>query len=262
MTIRVIYDASAFADSLNSFGHSSLVRICTRTRVRACVSFEFFEELAPLRHSNHRHYNMILSEYSMATLGHLVLHVDELLKPEVSAGRPLTRDEIILPREDYQAAIDALAEEDTVKGVADDVSTRKRWYARWMNERQSRMRQDAVLLDQTQRNVACGFNSWFEEREALVQAWCERDFECSDVEYRCLPHVRASYFCLFEKLRQAASDRRPHDRGDLHDRAYIVASVLLGHLVSDDKDLRRTAKRINADLKIYSLQEFVSRVVR
>ena len=251
MTVRVMYDLSAFSHSLRETDHSPLVPSKqSRARIHAYASVEFLEELAPLRANSHPDFQKILDEYVKATCGRMMRPGNELVLHEVEAGRPLTRDEAMLSQDDYLNAINLLGERSVDSLVADCVRDKKHKYAEVMNDHFAQIWQEPDLNRDTMKR-------WFSAVENQLQACGKGFFQRTDIDYSQLPHVRASILYLAVKHYQRALNGRQHDKGDLYDHRYFVESVTLGHLVTNDKDLKRTACQItDSNIVVYDLEGF------
>ena len=262
MTTRVLFDLSAFSHlvSNNDFPISFL-NTQDRTRTRAYGSFTFLEELVSLRRSDPNLFHKIREHYVDVTFPRLILPWNELVLKEVREGRPIARNEALLSESDYLTIINHLSEDNIDVLVAHEVKRRKQKYEAEMNEAHSKMMDDPLLHDRSETRHA--FREWFENAEHFLQSRGERIFQRRDIEYGRLPHVRTFLYYFFTKLYQATVDRRRHQRGDGYDRAYVVESVTLGHLVTDDKNMMRTAKQIkNSDIVVYNLDEFIASAKR
>ena len=253
-----MFDLSAFSnlvsqnDSPNSFLHAR-----DRKRTRAYASLAFLEELASLRTTKPGLFDRIREHYVDVTFPRLVRPSNELVLSEVREGRAITRDEALLSEADYLRFINLLAEGDVNELVANGVQQRKLTYGAEMNDAHVNMLEEPLLRDKNETRHA--FKEWFANAEYFVQSRGERIFKRRDIEYGRLPHVRTFLFFFFAKLYQATVDRRRHQDGDGYDRAYAVESVTLGHLVTDDKNLKRTAKQVkNSGIAVYSLEEFIA----
>ena len=155
-------------------------------------------------------------------------------------------------------AINLLGEEGIDDFVATEVLSKKKNYATEMNDTLKRMLQDPDLREHTRRDVADAFKRWFEGAGDLLQDWGESVFGRGDIEYKTLPHIRMFIYYFFVKHFQSNVDGKKHQNGDLYDRMYLVESVTLGHFVTDDKDLKRTAELINGtDHRTYDLSGFL-----
>ena len=258
MTTRVMFDLSAFShlvsqnDSPISFLHAR-----DRKRTRAYASFAFLEELASLKTTDPDRFDRIREHYVEATFPRLILPWNELVLSEVREGRPITRDEALLSEGDYLRIINHLTEGDVNELVAKEVKQRKLTYEAEMNDAHVNMLENPLLRDKNETRHA--FKEWFANAEHFVQSRGERIFKRRDIEYGRLPHVRTLLFYFFAKLYQATVDRRRHQEGDGYDRAYVVESVTLGHLVTDDKNLKRTAAQVkNSGIEIYNIEEFIA----
>ena len=257
-----MFDLSAFShlvsqnDSPNSFLHAR-----DRKRTRAYASFAFLEELASLRTTDPGLFHRIREHYVDATFPRLVLPWNELVLSEVREGRAITRDEALLSEADYLRIINHLAEDNVNELVANEVRRRKQEYEAEMNDAHGNMLEAPLLRDKSE--IPRAFKEWFANAERFLQSRGERIFKRPDIEYGRLPHVRAFLFYFFTKLYQATVDRRRHQKGDGYDRAYVVESVTPGHLVTDDKNLQRTAKQIkNSTIVVYNLEEFIASTKR
>ena len=257
-----MFDLSAFShlasqdDSPISFLHAR-----DRKRIRAYASFAFLEELASLRTTNPDLFHKIREHYVEATFPRLILPWNDLVLSEVREGRPITRDEAVLSEADYFRVINHLAEDNVSDLVANEVKRRKQEYDAEMNDAHRNMLEDPLLRDK--REIPRAFEAWFADAERFLQSRGERIFKRRDIEYRRLPHVRMFLFYFFTKLYQATVDRRRHQKGDGYDRAYVVESVTLGHFVTDDKNLRRTANQIKkSGIVVYNLDEFIASTKR
>ena len=251
VTVRVMYDLNAFSHSLQGTDHSPLVPSKqSPARIRAYASVEFLEELAPLRANSHPDFQRIFDEYVKATYGRMIRPGNELVLHEVEAGRPLTRDEAMLSSDGYLKAINLLGEGSVDSLVADSVRDKTHKYAEAMNDQFAQIWQESDLNRDT-------IKGWFNAVENQLQSCGEGFFRRTDIDYRQLPHVRASILYLAVKHYQRALNGRQHDKGDLYDQRYLVESVTLGHLVTNDKDLKRTACQItDSNIVVYDLEEF------
>lgn len=258
MLTRVMFDLSAFSDFVShNESSATLLQSRNRKRIRAYASFAFLEELAPLRATNPALFHSIRKHYVQATFPRLILPGNELVLSEVREGRPITREEALLSETDYMQVINHLAEEDVRDLIVNEVRRRKHNYESQMNDAHCSMMKDPLLRDESE--IRHAFKDWFANAEGFLQSRGEKIFGRRDIRYARLPHVRMFLFCFFARLYQATVDRRKHQEGDGYDRAYLVESVTIGHLVTNDRNLRSTAKQIkNSGIAVYSLDEFIA----
>ncbi len=260
MFTRVMFDLSAFShlvsqhDSPDSIRHSQ-----DREHTRAYASLALLEELAPLRTTDPVLFDRIREHYVDVTFPRLMRPWNELVQLEVREGRPITRDEALLSEDTYVEIINLLAEDNVSETVAHEVNRRKQEYETGMNGAHSNMLEDPLLNHSSTSEIRHGFAEWFANAECFIQSRGERFFKRRDIEYGRLPHARTFLFYFFAKLCQATVDRRKHHEGDGYDRAYVIESVTLGHLVTDDNNLRRTARQItNSGIEVYNFMEFIA----
>lgn len=257
MLTRAMFDLSAFSDFVShNESSTTLLQSRNRKRMRTYASFAFLEELAPLSATNPALFHSIRKHCLQATFLRLTLPWNELVLSEVREGRPITRDEALLSEADYMQVINHLAEGD-VHDLINEVRQRKHNYKSQMSDAHCSMMKDPLLRDE--REIRQAFKDWFANAEGFLQSRGEKIFGRRDIQYARLPHVRVFLFCFFARLYQATVDRRKHQEGDGYDRAYLVESVTIGHLVTNDRNLRRTAKQIkNSGIAVYSLDEFIA----
>ncbi len=260
MFTRVMFDLSAFSHLVSRHDYPDIIRHSQdRDHIQAYATLALLEELAPLRTTDPVLFDRIREHYVNVTFPRLMRPWNELVLREVREGRPIIRDEALLPEDTYVEIIDHVAEDNISDIVANEAKRRKHEYEEEMNDAHRNMLEDPLLNDSSTSEIRHVFTEWFANSERFIQSRGERVFTRRDIQYGQLPHVRTFLLYFFARLLQATVDRRRHQEGDGYDRAYLVESVTLGHLVTDDKSLRRTARQItNSGIVVYNLKEFIA----
>ena len=234
--------------------------VSSKSHIIPHASLSFLEELAGLYRVDNRKFSEILNWYRSQTWGRLIRPWTVLVRAESETKREtIPYPDSLEPREVFLRVMNVMGGGGAfVEKLNQHVEDGKHNSEVFLNQVSDWMWDQ--FADDHFSEIKRHWRDFRQRIPQLIQSWGETRIE-PNRDYNRLQHFQAHFSFWYAKQFLAIAGGRKLEGNDAYDLGYYVEATTLGNLVTNDKDLKRTADLIPGNtINVCDGEEWIRRV--